>query len=78
MIVCVQCRREMNCLKNGVGVDWGDGHVYPGDRFGCPGCGAEIIRTGPGSTYDPLYNKQHEYLTMRQHGETKPPNPTTP
>lgn len=64
MLVCVTCRREMRCERNGVGVDFGGGHVYPGDRFRCPGCGAQVIRTNAGPSHDPGYIGQSEYLKM--------------
>lgn len=29
MYICVPCRKEYVCDKNGVGIDFGNGHVYP-------------------------------------------------
>ena len=45
MIVCVKCRKEMFCERNGVDVVFGTAVVYPGDLFRCKTCGTEIIRT---------------------------------
>lgn len=36
MMICCECAREMQCDLNGVGADYGDGHVYAGDRYVCP------------------------------------------
>ena len=38
MIVCLKCKREMRCKKNGVGVRYNGTHVYYGDSFECPEC----------------------------------------
>ncbi len=65
MFVCVQCREQMRCDKNEVGVNFGHGHVYPGDRFKCYGCGAMIISTTPKAIYAPDLLSQEEYLDMQ-------------
>jgi len=62
MYVCVGCKQEMRCDKNSVGWDCGKGHVYPADRFRCPGCGAQILATNNNANFDPDYNQQDEYL----------------
>jgi predicted RNA-binding Zn-ribbon protein involved in translation (DUF1610 family) len=64
MIICVQCRLEMRCDKNGVGVNYGHGHVYPSDRFKCPECGLMILKTNDAPDYDPNLSHQDEYLNM--------------
>lgn len=64
MIVCCQCRVEMRCDKNGVGADFGHGHVYAGDRYKCPRCGAMVLRTNSSSISDPDHQSQDEYLEM--------------
>jgi len=56
----------MRCDKNGVGVDYGHGHVYPGDRHKCDQCGAMIIYTNAAPIHDPDYNTQDEYLISNQ------------
>lgn len=69
MIVCVKCKREMRCEKTGVGVHFGRGHVYAGDRFECPDCGANIVQTNPEPHFDPEQKFHNEYVEMSQvHG----------
>lgn len=64
MYICVPCRKEMVCDKNGVGADFGNGHVYAGDRFRCSICGHTILATNRSSIQDPDYKTQDEYLDM--------------
>lgn len=64
MKVCVNCHCEMRCDKNGVGVNFGHGHVYAGDRFKCPECGYMVIVANDKSDYDPNLNHQDEYFNM--------------
>jgi len=66
MYVCVFCKREMRCDKNSVGADFGDGYVYPADRWRCPVCGAMILATNSKPSYDPDYNFQDAYLRIRE------------
>lgn len=66
MIICVGCQTEMRCDKNSVGANFGNGHVYPSDRFKCPTCGAMALITNRNSIYDPDLNTQDEYLNMRR------------
>jgi hypothetical protein len=65
MKFCVKCRIEMHCEKNGVGIDFGNGHVYPGDKFKCPGCRHEII-TATRPSFDPEYAYQDEYILAKK------------
>lgn len=53
MIVCVPCRREMQCIETGRGVRYPGDHAYPGDMFECQWCGAVVIRTNESGVYDP-------------------------
>lgn len=55
----------MKCAQNGVGADFGNGHVYPGDRFECPQCGQSILATNGTPTRDDNYTVQEAYLDMR-------------
>lgn len=64
MIVCVNCKQEMQCTKNGVGIDFGNGHIYAGDKYSCSQCNATIIRTNAASHHDPEYTFHDEYLRM--------------
>ena len=66
MYICVGCRREMVCDKNGVGADFGQGHVYCSDRFRCQFCGAMILATNKTASFDPEYNYQDEYLKVEE------------
>ena len=59
MNVCVQCKKEMVCHKNGVNVRFGNGeHCYIGDSFKCPECGNEIVVTNPVPYYDQGLKRQ--------------------
>ena len=55
MIMCGNCRIEMECVKNGVKTDFGHGHVYAGDAFQCNHCGAKIVRTNQEAYFDGEY-----------------------
>lgn len=66
MYVCLQCKKEMMCLKNGVGADYGHGHVYPGDSFVCKSCGIQILATNRGPIFDPEYSTQDAYIKMKE------------
>lgn len=69
MLICVECRRELRCDKNGVGADYGNGHVYPCDRFKCPTCNFEVLNSGNCGPYqDPDHKAQDEYLDMTLKG----------
>lgn len=65
MLVCVKCRKEMRCIENGVGTDFGNGHVYAGDKYRCKSCGFEIISTNERAHYDPEYRAHQHYLKMQ-------------
>jgi len=64
MYICVDCRRQMRCDKNGVGADFGNGHVYPSDRWECPDCMKQILVTNPSPIRDEYYDTQEEYLEI--------------
>lgn len=64
MMVCVQCRTEMLCDKNGVGCVCGVEDVYPGDRYKCPECGALVVKTNNTAICDPDRETQDEYLEI--------------
>ena len=67
MKICVKCRREMRCTKNGIGADFGNGHIYPTDKFECPECGIEVLDSGNQNAYqDPDHKIQQEYVDMKQ------------
>ena len=46
MLICMKCKKEMQCIEIGLGARWGESHVYPGDAFECSECGTKIINTG--------------------------------
>ena len=56
MIICKNCKKEMQCSKTGLGARWGNDHVYPGDAFKCSECGTEIISTNSQPVVDPNHN----------------------
>jgi len=53
MKVCVKCKIEMQSRENGIGVRFGESHVYCGDKFQCPICNFEVIVTSNVPTFDP-------------------------
>jgi hypothetical protein len=54
----------MFCEKNGVGADYGHGHVYPGDLYKCPDCGVLILSTVGKPIQDSNYSTQDSYIKM--------------
>jgi len=65
MIVCVECQKEMICVENGLGVRYGNSHVYTGDKYQCKKCLKEIILTNDEPIHDP--NKQVKTIQMKEH-----------
>lgn len=53
MLICADCRREMRCYKNELGVRYGQAHVYHGDAFACDGCDRGVIVTAGTPVHDP-------------------------
>jgi hypothetical protein len=53
MLICVDCRVEMTCAKNGMVADYGNGHHYAGDAYQCPECSAFVLTTAAEAYYDP-------------------------
>lgn len=45
-LYCAPCRMQMRCLKNGVSIDHGFGHLEAGDAWQCEGCKAVVIKAG--------------------------------
>jgi hypothetical protein len=64
MLVCVKCKEELVCLRNGVGVDFGGGHIYASDRYGCPKCKTEVCKCNDTPHFDPSHKCHDEYLNM--------------
>jgi len=71
MIVCCKCQVKMNCHKNGVGANFGNGHVYMSDRMECPVCKRHVLVTSKVPLVDPEYQTCDEYLTMKEVPELK-------
>lgn len=42
----------MQCIKTGYGADFGNGHMYAGDKFGCLTCKTEVIVTNKTAYHD--------------------------
>lgn len=59
---CLQCNMEMCGEKNGVALDFGYGHTYPGNRYKCPSCRNMILCTSHVSSFDPEYTATDEYF----------------
>ena len=66
MYICIACKKEMLCFKNGVGIDYGNGHVYPSDIFECPYCQVRIAATNRNSIHDPEHKTQDAYINMEE------------
>lgn len=52
----------MTAIINGVAVDYGHGHVYPGDIWKCFKCNYEICNTIGNPSPDPEYNRHCYYI----------------
>ena len=62
--VCAKCLQGMDCEKNEVFVDCGNGYVKSGDRFRCRRCGAGVI-VGFGKIHF-RYNMAHDIAKDEQ------------
>lgn len=56
----------MTCVKMGVGVNYGRGHVYPGDLYQCPECDVKIVWTIGTATHDGDYSKFVQYFNEKK------------
>jgi hypothetical protein len=63
MLICCSCKIEMVCSRNGVGARFEKQHVYPSDRYTCPCCGQEILKTNDTAIHDSGYCFK-EYLDI--------------
>ena len=68
MKICVNCQKKMFCAKNGVGADFGNGHVYASDMYRCPECGAMMLHTNENAVFDPNRKFYDAYLDMTGNG----------
>ncbi len=65
MYICVQCKTEMVCDKNGVGVRYNNGsHVFYGDRWKCPSCGNMIVKTSNHPVHEFEFNLLPDDIMM--------------
>ena len=64
MLACVDCKKEMRVLKNGVGLDYAHGHVYPSDIWICDSCGKKTANANTNPISDPKYKTHDEYIMM--------------
>ena len=64
--VCV-CGKDMEMIVMGVGVDYGYGHVYPGDIWRCPACKNSFVHTIGNAISDTNYDKHHCYIRGTSH-----------
>ena len=69
MLICTNCRIEMRCVQNGLAADFGRGHVYLGDLYVCPECGARVMKTNDRAIHDPAHLYATDYLLMKTVGE---------
>lgn len=54
MIICINCKKEMVCIKNGVDVRYGKDHThaYSGDLYECSKCYYKVVFTNTTPRYD--------------------------
>ena len=65
MKVCAKCKKEMKCTKTGRWVIWRPSHVYAGDEFECPDCGALVVVTNSSSFHcEDAVKKQPNSIIM--------------
>jgi hypothetical protein len=64
MMACTKCAREMEATLNGLGLDYGNGHVYSADEWTCPDCGAVVAATNARPMYDPDHTQCERYVDM--------------
>ena len=69
MIICPDCKKEMTCIKMGIGVRYtvDAKHVYYGDKYKCNKCGKEIINTNKLPAHDDKYKKDDIYMDTTYH-----------
>lgn len=65
MLICGKCGREMRCLKNGVGCEWGRGHVRLADAFICDPCQHVILNVNNASISDPDHKCANVYYQVK-------------
>ena len=53
MNICVKCKKEMTCQKNGVVAVWHGTHCYRGDTYSCKSCGTTILSIDAKPYHDP-------------------------
>ena len=68
MKICVACKTELHCLKNGVGADFGHEHVYAGDLYSCGICGIEVLFCNTNAYKDYGYKVQDYYINVKDGG----------
>ena len=65
MFICGKCGREMRCLKNDVGAEWGRGHVRLSDAYICDNCEHVILHANNTSIHDPDHKAADVYYQVR-------------
>ena len=45
MKICIDCKQEMRCKKNGVSAVFSGDHCYMGDVYECPTCKKTVLVT---------------------------------
>ena len=65
MKMCVACGVELTPLKNGVGIDFGNGHVYHADLWSCRECGMEMLNSNTTADFDPEHTHCEVYFTPK-------------
>ncbi len=64
MLICVGCKREMSCIRTGMGADFGHGHIYAGDIFQCFKCEVKIAKCNGYPGHDPEHKYHDMYIDM--------------
>ena len=64
MLVCTKCKEDLECVKNGVGLDYGQGHISASDLYACPVCGVSIAKANDAGYVDPDHQFHDLYIDM--------------
>ena len=64
MLICPTCRIEMTVAEQGLGADYGNGHVYLGSIYACPACGMKVLSTNTNAIRDVAHQYARSYIRM--------------
>jgi len=64
MLICTKCKKELACVKNGVGLDYGAGCIHASDLYACPVCGVSIAKANDNGHVDYDHTMSDQYIDM--------------